>query len=151
MTVVRDTLRYVDAGANTLAVYPVPNDECPAVALEITDHQNAEDDEPAVLYVRLADVDRVCAAIREAAESAAPTGQQYPAQIGVFCDDCGTAVEHDYLVSDEMDQAQRFEVARTHLRETEGWQCDEAGDHCPACKSATTEPVPVPVSPDGGV
>lgn len=59
---------------------------------------------------------------------------RYPAQIGVFCDRCGTTVEHDYLVSDDMDQQERFEVARAHLREHEDWSCTADGDFCPACK-----------------
>lgn len=60
----------------------------------------------------------------------------YPVQIGVFCDDCNTEVLADYLVSDGMTSADRFEVARKHLR-TLGWSCIPASDLCPDCAKAT--------------
>lgn len=61
-----------------------------------------------------------------------PDSPLYPSQIGVFCDDCGTEVVRDYLVSTEQTKVERLEVARASLR-GEGWQCDEEGDFCPAC------------------
>lgn len=56
----------------------------------------------------------------------------YPAQVTIFCDDCGTEHTADYLVAAGSHREQRFEIARTHLR-TVGWSCDEDGDLCPAC------------------
>ncbi|GAA0501153.1 hypothetical protein [Streptomyces olivaceiscleroticus] len=59
----------------------------------------------------------------------------YPAQIGVFCDDCGTVHEGDYLVNDLTTQPERFEIARAHLRK-QGWSCTEEADRCPECAAA---------------
>lgn len=59
----------------------------------------------------------------------------YPCQIGVYCDDCSTTVERDYIVNDLMSKPERLEVARTHLR-AEGWQCDADGDYCPTCRES---------------
>lgn len=73
------------------------------------------------------------------AEDDRPTGQKYPAAIGIYCDDCGRTFEGDFIVSDDMDQEQRFEAARAHLR-GEGWSCTAAGDFCPACKPAEEQP-----------
>jgi hypothetical protein len=64
-----------------------------------------------------------------------PDDPRYPVQVGVFCDRCGTTVKRDYLVSDDTDRQERFEVARGYLREHEGWSCTEAGDFCPECAS----------------
>jgi hypothetical protein len=64
----------------------------------------------------------------------------YPAQIGVFCDDCGTAVERDYLVNDRMGRQERFEVARVHLR-AEGWSCNRDTDLCPNCAPAASKEI----------
>ncbi|MEV0584059.1 hypothetical protein [Nonomuraea sp. NPDC050310] len=58
---------------------------------------------------------------------------EFPCQIGVFCDGCGTATERDYVVSEAMTKPERFEVARITLRR-DGWQCDASGDWCTACK-----------------
>lgn len=69
-----------------------------------------------------------------------PTGQKYPASVGVFCDHCHTAVEHDYIVSDTMTQPERFEVAREHLRTNEGWSCTPEADLCPPCRAAGRAP-----------
>jgi hypothetical protein len=63
--------------------------------------------------------------------------EAYPCGIGVFCDNCGTEEVHDYLVVDDMDQQERFEVARRHLEKNENWRCTEAGDYCPVCKLVT--------------
>lgn len=63
----------------------------------------------------------------------AAADQRYPAQIVIFCDHCGREAVHDYLVSDSMSQAERFEVARAHLRCNEGWSCTADGDFCPTC------------------
>ena len=60
----------------------------------------------------------------------------YPAQIAVFCDRCGTEVEHDYEVHDQMTPAERIGVARAHLDSNESWSCTAAGDFCPACVAA---------------
>ncbi|THA56135.1 hypothetical protein [Streptomyces sp. A1136] len=68
-------------------------------------------------------------------DSDQPTGQRYPARIGVFCDQCGTTVEHDYIVSDDMGKAERYEVARNHLTENEGWVCTPWRDLCQSCAS----------------
>lgn len=67
-----------------------------------------------------------------------PEAARYPAAIGVFCDRCANTFEGDFVVSDDMDQAARFEAARAHLRR-EGWSCTPSGDLCPACTTATTE------------
>jgi len=64
-----------------------------------------------------------------------PTGQKYPAALGVFCDNCRTCFQGDFIVTDDMDQEQRFEVVRAHVRENEGWSCTTVGDFCPACKT----------------
>ncbi len=61
-----------------------------------------------------------------------PDSPLYPSRIGVFCDDCGTTREHDYMVSTEQTKTERLEVARAYLR-TEGWTCNAEGDFCPAC------------------
>jgi hypothetical protein len=66
------------------------------------------------------------------------TGNEFPSQIGVFCDGCGTTVERDYVVSETMTQPERFEVARASLRH-EGWQCDSSGDWCPACGAPASQ------------
>jgi hypothetical protein len=57
---------------------------------------------------------------------------EFPSQIGVFCDGCGTTVKRDYVVSEAMSKPERLEVARASLRR-ERWRCDESGDWCPAC------------------
>jgi hypothetical protein len=75
--------------------------------------------------------EEIAAAIRD------PDSGAMPVQVGVFCDDCGTTVERDYLVAEDSTQKQRFQVARHHLRQNEGWQCDEHGDFCPACVSSS--------------
>jgi hypothetical protein len=59
---------------------------------------------------------------------------EFPSQIGVFCDGCGTTVKRDYVVSEAMSKTERLEVARVSLR-GDGWQCDESGDWCPACRT----------------
>jgi hypothetical protein len=61
----------------------------------------------------------------------------YPAQIGIFCDDCHTEHLADYLVAADSTREQRFEVAREHLRGL-GWSCTEAGDLCPDCAKPVT-------------
>jgi hypothetical protein len=61
-----------------------------------------------------------------------PTGQHYPCQIGVYCDDCGFTRTGDYLVSDLMTKDERLSVARNWLVRNENWQCDADGDYCPA-------------------
>jgi hypothetical protein len=68
----------------------------------------------------------VSAALRD------PHSPLYPSQIGVYCDECGTTTEADYLVSTEQTKAERLDVARQHLRR-QGWICDERGDYCPMC------------------
>lgn len=77
--------------------------------------------------------EQIAAAIRD------PNSGLMPVQVGVFCDGCGTTEEHDYLVREDSTQADRFEVARSHLRDKAGWQCDARGDYCPKCKA--NEPV----------
>lgn len=67
------------------------------------------------------------------ASSNAFSEEKYPAAIGVFCDDCGTEQVNQFVVSDQVTRAQRFEIARRFLRENAGWSCTEAGDFCPAC------------------
>lgn len=64
-----------------------------------------------------------------------PDSPLYPSKIVVFCDDCRTEVASEFMVSTEQSSAQRLEVARAHFR-TQGWQCNEAGDLCPACAPA---------------
>lgn len=58
-----------------------------------------------------------------------------PAPIGVFCDVCGTTCLHDYVVRVDTTRAERFELARTHLRK-HGWSCTPERDLCPDCKPA---------------
>lgn len=60
----------------------------------------------------------------------------YPCLIGIFCDQCGEAEEHDYLVHEDWTQEQRFACARRHLN-TVGWRCDESGDFCPEHAAAS--------------
>jgi hypothetical protein len=62
----------------------------------------------------------------------------YPCQIGVYCDDCGTVVEGDYIVNDRMSKPERLEIARAHLRAA-GWTCDADGDLCPPCARADAQ------------
>lgn len=88
----------------------------------------------AVIAAWVSDIER-----RPAPEDDRPTGQKYPAAIGIYCDDCRRTFEGDFIVSDDMDQEQRFEAARAHLR-GEGWSCTAAGDFCPACKPAEVQP-----------
>jgi hypothetical protein len=84
----------------------------------------------AVIAAWVSDLDR-----RPQPEDDRSTGQKYPCAIGIFCDECRATFEGDFIVSDDMDQEQRFEAARAHLRR-EGWSCTDAGDFCPACKPA---------------
>lgn len=57
---------------------------------------------------------------------------RYPSRIGVYCDRCGVTHTGEYMVSTEMSSNERLAVARKHLSEAEGWQCDDTGDFCPA-------------------
>lgn len=59
-----------------------------------------------------------------------PDSPLYPSKIVVFCDDCGTEVAGEFMVSTEQTSAERLEVARAHFR-GKGWQCDQSGDYCP--------------------
>ncbi|MFJ7417946.1 hypothetical protein ACIQXD_04955 [Streptomyces uncialis] len=63
-----------------------------------------------------------------------PDSALYPTQITVFCDECGTEITADYMVSTDQTSGERLEAARAHLR-TQGWECDRAGDYCPTCKA----------------
>lgn len=56
----------------------------------------------------------------------------YPSRIGVNCDECWTVVEDDFIVSDRVTKAERFEIARKRLRR-QGWSCTEDGDLCGDC------------------
>ncbi|MFD0035563.1 hypothetical protein ACFVJK_46820 [Streptomyces sp. NPDC127172] len=62
--------------------------------------------------------------------------EAYPSRIGVYCDECGVTVSHDYLVHDAMTKAQRLQVARDHLVANEGWSCTPDADLCPTCAPA---------------
>jgi hypothetical protein len=75
-----------------------------------------------------------------------PDSPLMPDPIGVFCDDCGTVVEGQYIVSEEQTKEQRLEVARVHMRAA-GWVCDENGDYCPDCQTGTPAPLPAPHGP----
>lgn len=57
----------------------------------------------------------------------------YPAQITITCDGCPGWCTADYLVPAESTKAERFEIARGHMRNRLGWSCDENGDYCPEC------------------
>ncbi|GAA3958488.1 hypothetical protein GCM10023085_46120 [Actinomadura viridis] len=70
--------------------------------------------------------EQIAAAIRD------PNSGAMPVQVAVYCDDCGRTDARDYLVVETSTKAERFEVARKHLR-NEGWQCDAHGDYCPDC------------------
>ncbi|MFG1857550.1 hypothetical protein ACGFJT_37345 [Actinomadura geliboluensis] len=76
---------------------------------------------------------QIAAAIRD------PNSGLMPALIAVRCDTCGTTAEHDYLVRETSTPPERFQVARRHLTEHEGWCCDGRGDFCPACARALPE------------
>lgn len=82
--------------------------------------------------------EEIAAAIRD------PDSGLMPVQVGVFCDGCGTTEEHDYLVREDSTKADRFEVARRHLRK-QGWQCDGQGDFCPSCRP---DPADLRIHPD---
>lgn len=56
----------------------------------------------------------------------------YPAQLTITCDGCPVVNTADYLVPADSTKAERFEIARKHLR-TLGWSCTETGDWCPGC------------------
>lgn len=58
--------------------------------------------------------------------------EKYPAQLCVYCDNCGHTHCGDYVVSDADDRATRLGFARDHLR-GEGWSCGLLGDYCPKC------------------
>ncbi len=60
---------------------------------------------------------------------------EYPSQITVFCDRCGTKVTRDHVVSELISTSERLEVARASLRR-ENWQCTQSADVCPECKAA---------------
>lgn len=62
-----------------------------------------------------------------------PDSPLYPSEISVYCDDCGTTLTHDYMVDGRQSRPERLEVARTYLRDHEGWHCDELADLCPTC------------------
>lgn len=62
--------------------------------------------------------------------------EAYPCGITVYCDECGTEVRGDYLVTDDMTSEQRLACARNDLSTRLGWSCTEAGDFCPACTAA---------------
>jgi hypothetical protein len=69
-----------------------------------------------------------------AATPVPPGTEAYPTQIGVYCDDCGLTVEHDYVVHTGMTRDERLAVARQHLMKNEHWDCGPAGDFCPTHK-----------------
>lgn len=56
----------------------------------------------------------------------------YPKQLTITCDGCPVEDTADYLVPADSTKAERFEIARDHLR-TVGWSCTDAGDWCPGC------------------
>lgn len=60
----------------------------------------------------------------------------YPSQITITCDGCPVRLTADYLVPAESTSAERFEIARDHLRNNRGWVCDESGDFCNICAAA---------------
>jgi hypothetical protein len=59
--------------------------------------------------------------------------EQYPKQIAVFCDECGTDEVHDYMVSEDDDQETRLGYARKYLAEEKGWLIQDNLDLCPEC------------------
>lgn len=73
--------------------------------------------------------DQVSAVLRDPDEG---PDALYPSRIGVFCDDCGTVEENDYLVNDRMEKQARLEAARAALR-AKGWSCTPDADLCPNC------------------
>ena len=78
--------------------------------------------------------EQIAAAIRDPESGAMPT------QIGVYCDNCGTTAVRNYLVREDSTKAERFEIARNHLAENEGWHCEFLGDFCPGCITTLPEP-----------
>jgi hypothetical protein len=68
--------------------------------------------------------------------------EAYPSEIGVYCDECGLTVSHDYLVHEGMTKAQRLQVARDHLTANEGWSCTPDADLCPSCAADEREMTP---------
>ncbi|MFD3574740.1 hypothetical protein [Streptomyces sp. NPDC058644] len=87
--------------------------------------------DPAKLRTELVQVAAVCAAWIADIDSRTAPPETYPSAITVFCDQCGTEVTGDYLVTDAMTKDERLEVARAHLRNTARWSCTPAGDFCP--------------------
>lgn len=73
--------------------------------------------------------EEISAAIRD------PNSGAMPVQIAVYCDGCMRTAIHDYLVRVEATKRERLEAARDHMRRKDGWQCDEHGDFCPACRT----------------
>jgi hypothetical protein len=62
----------------------------------------------------------------------------YPCQITITCDGCPGYCTADFLVPADSTKAERFEIARDHMRTRLGWFCNEAGDYCPNCVKART-------------
>lgn len=60
----------------------------------------------------------------------------YPSEITITCDGHPGWVTAYYLVPADSTQAERFGIARDHLRTRLGWSCDEHGDYCPDCVKA---------------
>jgi hypothetical protein len=64
-----------------------------------------------------------------------PMSPYFPSRIGVFCDECWTVDERDYMVDDSMTKLDRLKVARDVLAAL-GWSITPEADLCPSC--ATT-------------
>lgn len=104
----------------------------------------AVESDPARLRAELIQVATVCAAAVYDLDRR-PVGstvdhEKYPAQLGVYCDNCRTEWVGDFVVSDSDTKAQRLELVRNHVRTELGWSVGPAGDFCPACCTITATP-----------
>ena len=65
--------------------------------------------------------------------------QPMPAQLTIYCDDCGRTDTRDYLVSSADSAETKFGYARALLNRI-GWRCDDGGDTCPRCLADEADP-----------
>ena len=73
--------------------------------------------------------------VKEEVDKMTAPVESYPAQITIFCDDCGFEDTRDYLVSENDSQETRFEYARTYLAAKQGWCI--IPDHIDLCNNCS--------------
>lgn len=62
-----------------------------------------------------------------------PEGAEaFPCQITILCDECGVEFTADYVVDTAMTKNERFDTARRHLVDYQGWSCADE-DLCTTC------------------